>query len=284
MPVYDNVIPETSRSAPAIEIACVPAIVPVKPVKIKLLQVNVFVSVTVTAPLAASIYTSSDEVGIGCPPAPPDVKAHLVPAVAFADAVPPTQYKSMLVVYASFPVAIQSQTDATSFHSKTTYRYFEITVVVGNVPIRVANDAPQVIALAVPSSFILIRNICPVVGVPERFVVNEVIAAANAVIVNISTLSVLIVGVALLVVVPILFVILLFVKVCVAASVATSSHPVLNALDVFKYARPNEPVFTSAKLLRGAVIADSGVAVETKKNEVESTLLNLIRESVTAFE
>ncbi len=66
---------------------------------------------------------------------------------------------------------------------------------------------------------ILIISFCPVVGVPLRFVVNEVIAAARAVIVNISTLSVLIVGVALEATVPTLGVTLLFVKVVVEVAV-----------------------------------------------------------------
>jgi hypothetical protein len=66
---------------------------------------------------------------------------------------------------------------------------------------------------------ILIISFCPVVGVPDKFVVNEVIAAARAVIVNISTLSVLIVGVADDATVPILGVTLLFVKVVVEVAV-----------------------------------------------------------------
>ena len=58
-------------------------------------------------------------------------------------------------------------------------------------------EAPHVIALAVPLSVITNSNISPSLGVPDKLVVIEVIAAANAVILNKSTLSVLIVGVAL---------------------------------------------------------------------------------------
>jgi hypothetical protein len=46
----------------------------------------------VTVPLEfASKKTSSAVVGLDAPPAPPDVVAHLVPAVASQEAVPPTQ-------------------------------------------------------------------------------------------------------------------------------------------------------------------------------------------------
>lgn len=51
-------------------------------------------------------------------------------------------------------------------------------VVVGRVAPLEANDAPQVIALAVPLSLILITSLCPFTGVPDRLVVNEVMAAA----------------------------------------------------------------------------------------------------------
>ena len=58
-----------------------------------------------------------------------------------------------------------------------------------------------------------IHNSCHSVGVPLRFVVNEVIASACAVKRYISTLSVLIVGVACEVVLQVLFVMRLFVSV-----------------------------------------------------------------------
>jgi hypothetical protein len=70
----------------------------------------------------------------------------------------------------------------TVFHINPTSNLVEITVVVGNAAAPASNDAPQVIALAVPLSVIAIHNFCPSVGVPDKLVVNEVIAAANAVI------------------------------------------------------------------------------------------------------
>ena len=56
--------------------------------------------VTVLAPEAASKNTVSALVGTACPPAPPEVSAHLEPAVASQAAVPPTQY---LFAIASWP-------------------------------------------------------------------------------------------------------------------------------------------------------------------------------------
>src|SRR5215468_10674264 len=95
---------------------------------------------------------------------------------------------------------------------------FEITVVVGNATPTASNDAPQVIARAVPSSLILKISLSKLFGVPDRFVVIDVIAVANAVIVTASQLSVLIVGVALLLSDVILGVPRLFVRVCVSVS------------------------------------------------------------------
>src|ERR1043165_40096 len=74
--------------------------------------------------------------------------------------------------------------------------YFPRTVVVGSVAPREANEAPQVIPLAVPSSLKRIMSFWPFPGVPERFVVMDVIAVARAVMVKMSVVSVLIVGVA----------------------------------------------------------------------------------------
>jgi hypothetical protein len=58
----------------------------------------------------------------------------------------------------------------------------DITVVVGKVTVLDSKDAPQLIARAVPLSVILIIKQSSDSGVPVRFVVNEVIAADNAVI------------------------------------------------------------------------------------------------------
>jgi len=71
-----------------------------------------------------------------------------------------------------------------------------ITVVVGKATVVAPKEAPQVIALAVPSSVNLNSILSPSTGVPERFVVIEVIAAFKPVKFIISTLSVFVVGVA----------------------------------------------------------------------------------------
>lgn len=65
--------------------------VPVKPVSVRLAQGRAEAMVTVTVPELASKNTLSADVGTDCPPAPPDVAAHLVPAVASQMADPPTQ-------------------------------------------------------------------------------------------------------------------------------------------------------------------------------------------------
>ena len=82
------------------------------------------------------------------------------------------------------------------FRWNPTRSIVEITVVVGNVTVVLANDAPQVMARAVALSVICIIIISPATGVPVRFVVIEVIACASPVIWNISPLSVLIAGAA----------------------------------------------------------------------------------------
>lgn len=69
----------------------VPANVPVNPVQVIERQLTEMDTVTVTEPEAASKNTSSALVGTDAPPAPPDVVAHLVPAVPSQLAVPPTQ-------------------------------------------------------------------------------------------------------------------------------------------------------------------------------------------------
>lgn len=78
-----------------------PPRVPVKPVEFRDKQpVFPVLMLTVTAPLAASKNTSSADVGTAAPPAPPDVVAHLVPAVPSQDAVPPTQNRAAITGYA----------------------------------------------------------------------------------------------------------------------------------------------------------------------------------------
>ncbi len=99
---------------------------------------------------------------------------------------------------------------------KPTVSSLEITVVVGSATPFATNDAPQLIARAVPSSLILKISLSKLLGAPLRFVVIVLIAAANAVIVTQSQLSVLIVGVALLVIVVTRGVVRLFDNVCVS--------------------------------------------------------------------
>jgi hypothetical protein len=95
VPVWLYVIPETSVMLPETVIAAVPDSVPVNPVQlIDLAPVLPVAIAQLMAPDAASKNTSSALVGIAAPPAPPDVVAHLVPAVAFHEAVPPTQKRS----------------------------------------------------------------------------------------------------------------------------------------------------------------------------------------------
>ena len=84
-----------------------------------------------------------------------------------------------------------------AFHSNKTLNGVEMIVVSGNVMVVDPKLVPQAIVLAVPLSIILISSKSPSFGVPLRFVVNDVILTANAVIVNKSVVLVLIVGVAL---------------------------------------------------------------------------------------
>lgn len=76
-----------------------------------------------------------------------------------------------------------------------TVRTLLAVVVVGSGTPDATNDAPHVIARAVPLSLIRIINLSKLFGVPVKFVVIDVIAAACAVMVTASQVSVLIVGV-----------------------------------------------------------------------------------------
>lgn len=81
-------------------------------------------------------------------------------------------------------------------NSRPTLSIVDMTVVAGRVTVVEANDAPHVIARAVPSSVNLNSIRSPSTGVPDRFVVIEVIAVPNPVKLMMSTLSVFVVGVA----------------------------------------------------------------------------------------
>ncbi len=91
LPVWLYVIAETSVTLPATVIAAVPVRVPANPVQL-MLRAPVLPVAIVQVPLdEPSKNTSSAVVGTEAPPAPPDVAAHLVPAVPSQLAVPPTQ-------------------------------------------------------------------------------------------------------------------------------------------------------------------------------------------------
>ena len=97
VPLYVTVIPATRVTLPDTVMAAVPAKVPVNPVQLMdLAPVLPELMVQVLVELASK-KTSSADVGTLAPPAPPDVVAHLVPAVPSQDAVPPTQYLSAMV-------------------------------------------------------------------------------------------------------------------------------------------------------------------------------------------
>ena len=82
-------------------------------------------------------------------------------------------------------------------HVNPDHRFLLVTVVVGSVATPFIKEPPHVIAMGEPLSFILMRSWSPSTGVPVRFVVMDVIAAASAVISNWSVTFVLIDGVAL---------------------------------------------------------------------------------------
>lgn len=107
----------------------------------------------------------------------------------------------------------------TVFQMNPTSKRVERTVVVGKATVLASKLAPQVIARAVPSSVMSILSISPCTGVPDRFVVMDVIACASPVICATSVTSVLIVGVADCVTAGARFVTRLFVSVSVPANV-----------------------------------------------------------------
>lgn len=96
VPVYVYVMPATSVTLPDTVMAAVPANVPVNPVQV-MDCAPVFPVEMVQVPVDRFVKnTASADVGTLAPPAPPDVVAHLVPAVPSQFAVPPTQYLSAM--------------------------------------------------------------------------------------------------------------------------------------------------------------------------------------------
>jgi hypothetical protein len=90
-PVWVRVIAAPSVRLPVAVITFVPAKVPVNPAKDRFFADTLAPVVTVTAPEAASKYTSSLVVGTAAPPPPPEVVDHFKSAVPFHVSVPPTQ-------------------------------------------------------------------------------------------------------------------------------------------------------------------------------------------------
>lgn len=99
IPTNVNVIPTDRVTLPDTVMPAVPVMVPVNPVQLMdFAPVLPVAMVTVFTPDAESKNTSSADVGTEAPPAPPDVVAHLVPAVPSQFAVPPTQYLSAKII------------------------------------------------------------------------------------------------------------------------------------------------------------------------------------------
>jgi len=96
----------------------------------------------------------------------------------------------------SIRYATATQSHVEPPHSKRTRSFVERTVVVGSAMVVAANDAPHVIARAVPLSVSQNSRKSPSFGVPDRLVVIEVIAVARPVKICTSTLSEFVVGVA----------------------------------------------------------------------------------------
>lgn len=91
VPLYVTVIPATSVTLPDTVMAAVPANVPVNPVQLMDLAPVLPLEMVQVPVDRLSKNTSSVLLGMEAPPGPPDVVAHLVPAVPSHAAVPPTQ-------------------------------------------------------------------------------------------------------------------------------------------------------------------------------------------------
>jgi hypothetical protein len=96
VPLYVNVIPATSVTLPDTVMAALPANVPVNPVQLMDLAPVLPLEMVQVPEDRFVKKTSSALVGTLAPPPPPDVVAHLVPAVPSQAAVPPTQYLSAI--------------------------------------------------------------------------------------------------------------------------------------------------------------------------------------------
>jgi hypothetical protein len=76
-----------------------------------------------------------------------------------------------------YPCAIHLHFVVSVFQKKPISKRVDATVIVGSVAAPSSKLAPHAIVTGVPVSVILILNVSPSTGVPDRLVVNEVILA-----------------------------------------------------------------------------------------------------------
>jgi hypothetical protein len=74
-----------------------------------------------------------------------------------------------------YATATQRHADVATFHTKPTSRRIPDKVFTGKNTVDDSKDAPQVMLIR-SVDVIEIHNFCPLVGVPDKLVVNEVIS------------------------------------------------------------------------------------------------------------
>ncbi len=84
-----------------------------------------------------------------------------------------------LAIYAT---ATHRHLEVLLFQMKPTSMRVETVVAVGNAIVLASNELPQVMVREVPLSVMVIQSVWPLIGVPDRLVVNEVMFVARAVI------------------------------------------------------------------------------------------------------
>lgn len=135
-----------------------------------------------------------------------------------------------------------------AFHEKYVSSRFVETVVVGKAIVLASNLLPQVIALAAVPVIIICKT-SSALGVPVRFVVKDVISTACAVNSYTSTLSVLIVGVADEVVLPVLAVQRLLVSVLVLLIDGIATPPMVGVVKLGLVVPATTPVPDSSLII-----------------------------------
>lgn len=141
-----------------------------------------------------------------------------------------SEFLRTTIVLQNYAVATQRHLLVATFHTNPTSNRLVDTVVVGSATVDASNEAPHVIAIAVVP-VTEIHSFWPFVGVPVKFVVNDVIATDWLVITIISKLSVFNDGVAVFAVeAETLGVTRLLVNVCV--SVVPTIPPLTEEYDV----------------------------------------------------